>query len=85
MSPVTKKSKAELRRQSLSKAREWATERKRKNDGDDLDVKKSSKKKAVVDESSDEDNEVRDVVVPMTTRKGTRGRRRGTSKVVAGM
>ena len=84
MSPVTKKSKAELRRQSLSKAREWATERKRKNDGEDLDVKKSSKKKAVV-ESSDEDDEAQDVVVPMTTRKSTRGRRRGTSKVVAGM
>ena len=84
MSPVTKKSKTELRRQSLSKAREWAAERKRKNDGDDLDVKKASKKKAVV-ESSDEDDEARDVVVPMTTRKSTRGRRRGTSKVVAGM
>lgn len=90
MSPSSKKSKAELRRQSISRAKEWATDRKRKKDGDivdedddDDDDTKKSKPDNIASSNVDEEEEVSVVekTSSVTTRKSTR--RRGKSKAAA--
>eukprot|EP00578_Thalassiosira_sp_NH16_P009813 CAMPEP_0181113310 /NCGR_PEP_ID=MMETSP1071-20121207/20279_1 /TAXON_ID=35127 /ORGANISM="Thalassiosira sp., Strain NH16" /LENGTH=510 /DNA_ID=CAMNT_0023197339 /DNA_START=86 /DNA_END=1618 /DNA_ORIENTATION=- len=83
MSPISKKSKAELRRQSVSRAKEWASDRKRKKNGNIVDEDDDTKK-SKPDSSDADEGEEADVVEKLpsiTTRKSTR--RRGTSKAVA--
>jgi len=88
MSPEMKKTKAELRRQSLAKAKNWAADRKKKKDGDvDDDDDGQSKENAPINDAvvveEEEEGDAVDAKLPlMPTRRNARPRR-GTSRGLA--
>jgi len=83
MSPTTKTSKAALRRQSLSRAKEWATDRKKKKDviaenDDDIDEPKPVESDAEEEAAAAaKDKTIEKKLASATTRRSTRSTRGG--------